>query len=88
MTTGKRLKLKLLKIKSKKGDGNGNFVFISGDDEKELLILVDGKEITKKEMEELNPDKIGEMNVFKGKKAIEKYGKKGGNGVIIITTKK
>ena len=85
---GKEVKTEVIKIKSKKGDGNGNFVFISGDDEKELLILVDGKEITKKEMEELNPDKIAEMNVFKGKKAIEKYGKKGGNGVIIITTKK
>ena len=59
-----------------------------GDDEKKLLILVDGKEITKIEMEALNPDKIVKMNVFKGKKAIEKYGKKGGNGVIVITTKK
>jgi len=85
---GKEVRTEVIKIKSKKGDGDENFVFISGDDDKEPLILVDGKEITKKEMEELNPDKIAEMNVLKGKQAIEKYGKKGENGVIILTTKK
>ncbi len=86
---GKEVRTEVIKITSKKGDGKGNLVFISeGDNDNEPLILVDGKEFTKKEMEELDPDKIAAMNVFKGKKAIEKYGEKGKAGVIVITTKK
>ena len=86
---GKEVRTEVIKITSKKGEGKGNLVFISeGDNDNEPLILVDGKEFTKKEMEELDPDKIAAMNVFKGKKAIEKYGEKGKAGVIVITTKK
>jgi len=86
---GKEVKTEVIKITTKKGDGKGNLVFISeGDDGNEPLILVDGKEFTKKEMEKLDPDKIAEMKVFKGKKAIEKYGEKGKAGVIVIITKK
>ncbi|MEJ7676591.1 MAG: TonB family protein [Segetibacter sp.] len=36
---------------------------------------------------DIAPEKIESMKVFKGKSAIEKYGEKGANGVIEVTTK-
>ena len=62
-------------------------VFISDDGEKPLL-YIDGKEVSDKMMKDINPDTIEKMEVFKGEKAHEKYGEKGKNGVIMITTKK
>jgi hypothetical protein len=59
---------------------------IDNTNEKPLYIL-DGKEITQAEMEQIKPDSIESMNVLKGKIAIEKYGDKGKNGVIEIATK-
>ncbi|MFD1293768.1 M56 family metallopeptidase [Lutibacter holmesii] len=54
----------------------------------DLIYLLDGKEITKKEMQKIKPDDIESINVLKGENALEKYGKKGENGVIEITLKK
>jgi TonB-dependent SusC/RagA subfamily outer membrane receptor len=61
-------------------------VFISTDSEKPMMI-VDGKEITEGTLNDISPDKIEKVEVLKGEKAAEKYGEKGKNGVIIITTK-
>ncbi|MFD1314095.1 M56 family metallopeptidase [Namhaeicola litoreus] len=69
------------KIKEKK------VFFVSSDDEKPL-ILIDGKEAPESTMKDLDPDRIDKMEVLKGDKAVEKYGDKGKNGVILITTKK
>ena len=52
------------------------------------LILLDGKEISKKEMENLNPNSVDRINVLKGKASRDKYRNKGKNGVIEITSKK
>jgi len=52
------------------------------------LIFIDGKESSEKEMAQIDPAQIEDVNVLKDKKAIEKYGKKGKNGVILITLKK
>jgi len=38
-------------------------------------------------MDKLDPNQIQSMNVWKGPKAVEKYGKKAQDGVIEITTK-
>jgi len=62
-------------------------VFIS-DEGKKPLLYIDGKEVSDKMMKDINPDTIEKMEVFKGEKALEKYGEKGKNGVIMITTKK
>ncbi len=62
-------------------------VFISDDGEKPLL-YIDGKEASDKTMEDIKPETIEKMEVYKGQKAVEKYGEKGKNGVIMITTKK
>jgi TonB-dependent SusC/RagA subfamily outer membrane receptor len=38
-------------------------------------------------MDKLNSDNIATIEVLKGESATEKYGAKGDNGVILITTK-
>lgn len=52
------------------------------------VFFIDGQESIKGKMTDLNPDDIESMNVLKGDAAIKKYGDKGKNGVIEITTKK
>lgn len=61
-------------------------IFNSG--EEQPLILVDGKEISKKDMDGLEPKNIKNINVLKGEMAIKKHGQKSRNGVIEIITKK
>ncbi|PKQ46107.1 M56 family metallopeptidase [Confluentibacter flavum] len=56
--------------------------------DKHPLILVDGKELPQEEFEKLNPDTVESMTVLKDETATKKYGKKGKNGFIEITTKK
>ena len=52
------------------------------------LVIVDGKEISKKELEKINPNDIAHMEVIKnGSKAAEQWGIKGLNGVINVVTK-
>jgi TonB-dependent SusC/RagA subfamily outer membrane receptor len=52
------------------------------------LYIVDGKEASEFDIKNFNPDNIQSISVFKGQTAIEQYGEKGKNGVIVITTKK
>lgn len=49
------------------------------------LILIDG---VPGEMKSINPDMIESMNVLKDNSAIARYGEKGKNGVVEVTTKK
>jgi hypothetical protein len=51
------------------------------------LLLLDGKEISETQLGSVNPDNIEKMEVYKDKEAIKLYGKKGKNGVVVITTK-
>jgi len=53
-----------------------------------VLIIVDGREIKKSEMDKINPTDIKSVTVLKDKKATDKYGEKGKNGVIEIELKK
>lgn len=53
----------------------------------DMLILVDGKKVTREELNAMPPDKIKSMNVFKGGKATMYKGTPQPNGVISITTK-
>jgi N-acetylmuramoyl-L-alanine amidase len=52
------------------------------------IIFADGKKISKDEMKSIPPNTIYSINVLKGGTAEKKYGTKGKNGVIEITTKK
>ena len=50
------------------------------------LYIVDGKE--SKDIEGISPKSIASISVLKDKSAVELYGEKAKNGVVIITTKK
>ncbi len=65
-----------------------NNMLIISEDGEEPLMIVDGKEIEGQRIEDIDPENIATINVLKGDKAIEKYGDKGKNGVVIINTKK
>jgi hypothetical protein len=67
--------------------GEKKMMFISKDG-KQPLMIVDGKEVEEGGLDDIDPETIASMDVLKGDKAIEKYGDKGKNGVIIIKTKK
>ncbi len=66
------------------GDFSNDIKFITKG--KKPLFVVDGKKV--KKLKDTNPDNIESVNVLKGEAAEEKYGKKGKNGVVEITTKK
>ncbi|GAA3653064.1 M56 family metallopeptidase [Flavivirga jejuensis] len=51
------------------------------------IYILDGKEITEKELRSINEDKISHISILKGKSAAKKYGEKSKNGVVEITTK-
>lgn len=53
---------------------------------KKPLILLDGVEIDKKKMDDIDPEKIQTVNVLKDDTGA--YGEKGKDGVVIITSKK
>ncbi|MCL6219443.1 hypothetical protein [Zunongwangia pacifica] len=50
------------------------------------LIILDGKEVKKEDIENLTPENVESITVLK-ESAIEEYGEKGKNGVIVIKTK-
>jgi len=52
------------------------------------LIIIDGKETTKAELEKINPNNIDRIDVLKNGTSVEKYGEKGKDGVVLITMKK
>lgn len=70
------------------GGNKKEMFFIKSDGDEKPLFVIDGKESKEKDMKYLNPSEIKTMSVLKGEMAEEKYGKKGKNGVIEITTKK
>ncbi len=65
-------------------NGNNTFAYSKGNP----LFILDGKEISRKEMTDIDPNTIKEVEVLKGEKAVEKYGDKAKDGVIVIITKK
>lgn len=51
------------------------------------LYMIDDKEVAKEQAEKLITGGIEKVSVWKGEDAIKKFGEKGKNGVIVITTK-
>ncbi len=60
---------------------------IKSKDGKQPLLVIDGVFADNKKLEDIDPNTIQSMSVWKDEKAIEKYGSKGNDGVIEITTK-
>ena len=54
----------------------------------DVLVLVDGKEVSVSYLKTADPNTIESVNVLKAETAVKSYGDKGKNGVIQITTKK
>ena len=52
------------------------------------LFILDDIEIKERSLASINPDDIDQITILKEKQAIEPYGDKGKNGVVLITTKK
>jgi hypothetical protein len=79
----------IVEIVEENGDDNKVIILNSKNkgEIKNPLIYIDGKEVSNEEMKKLDTDTIESMNVFKGDKAIEKYGENGKDGVISIITK-
>ncbi len=73
--------VKLHKIKS-----TDNLIYIDEGDDSDVLYIIDGKESNADEFKKLNKDRIKEISVIKGEKAVEKYGEKAKEGVIEIST--
>ena len=72
---------------------NGKFVLrnklkMKFNDHKNYIYYFDDKEITEEEIKGIDPSVIGAMTIFKGDKAVAKYGEKGENGIIISMSKK
>ena len=57
-------------------------------DEDAPLCIVNGKEVDSAVMSALSPEKIEKVSVLKDQAALEKYGDKGKNGVLLVTLKK
>lgn len=76
-------------IKSIHGEhGKGeNMIFMDSSSE-DALLIIDGKEVSNKKLEDIDPSTIENIEILKGDKAVEKYGDKGKDGVITISTKK
>ncbi len=87
-------------LKQKKAITEGKIIAVSRSDKKQKsslkwdktkkdkpLVIVDGKEIPYKNLSKISPESIKNISILKDKKAIEKYGKKAKNGVIIVTLK-
>ena len=63
-------------------------VVVVGYNKSEILYIVDGKETPYDQFTSIDPKTIESMEVLKDKTAIEKYGDKAKNGVIIVNLKK
>ena len=89
----KKVNLTIEQNDNKNINGQVNKVVIVGnenalkDGKDNPLYIVEGKEIEEVEMKEIDPNRIKEVNVFKGEMAADKYGDKGKNGVVEIKLK-
>ena len=70
-----------------KNETANKIILNSGNTKNPPLCILNGKEISKEEMGEIDPKSIKSVNVLKDEKAINKYGQKGKDGVIEISTK-
>lgn len=55
--------------------------------ETKCLILIDGREVSQKETEHLDPETFESVHIYKEEEAVKRYGEKGRKGVMDIKTK-
>ena len=74
-------------------DGKKTYTFVRKTTEnsempKDVLFIIDGKEMPSNSMKDIDPTSIKSINVLRGETAVKLYGEKGKSGVIEIITKK
>ncbi|MCL3780770.1 SusC/RagA family TonB-linked outer membrane protein [Prolixibacteraceae bacterium JC049] len=73
------------------GDDNAQFFIRNaasfGNNVQEPLILIDNVEVDSRQISRLSPDDIASFSILKDAAATALYGARGGNGVVLITTK-
>lgn len=84
---------KALTVTTTDKDGKKTITFVQKHEEKselpkDVLYIVDGKEMKSGSIKDIDPNTIKSINVLKGENAAKLYGEKGKNGVIEIITKK
>jgi hypothetical protein len=84
---------KTLTVTTTDKDGKKTITYVQKHEEKteipkDVLYIVDGKELQSGSMKDIDPNTIKSINVLKGETAAKLYGEKGKNGVIEIITKK
>ncbi|MGK0291614.1 MAG: bla regulator protein BlaR1, partial [bacterium] len=85
---GEEAKHGVIEISTKpKNSKNEPIIKIKGASINNPLYIIDGKKTSAKKADKINPDDIESIDVLKGEHAIEKYGEKAKNGVVIITSK-
>lgn len=90
----KEMQRKIESINISAGEpGTGVLGQVSGPDgfvqsPSDALYILNGKEISYKEMQAINPKDVASVEVLKDEKAVQQYGEKGKNGVVKITSKK
>ena len=86
-TVGVKYSLPIAFMVEGKSQNNNKKEAVMPNSMKNVLFILDEKEISYEEMQKIDPNTIKSINVFKDEKAIEKYGEKGKNGVLVITIK-
>jgi hypothetical protein len=84
---------KSLTVTTTDKDGKKTITYVQKSTEKtelpkDVLYIIDGKEMESISMKDIDPNTMQSINVLKGETALKLYGEKGKNGVIEITTKK
>lgn len=78
-------KIQLQKINDK--DTHVTIKGIGSVSTQKIVYIVDGKEISNEDFRKIHPNDIERIDILKDKKALEKYGDKAKDGVLLITTK-
>lgn len=84
---GEKAKEGAVEITTKKAPGESIININGTNTANSPIIFLDGKEISNAELKNIPPNTIYSINVLKGKSAEEKYGAKGENGAVEITSK-
>jgi hypothetical protein len=84
---------KTLTFASTDKEGKKTYTFVQKTTEKtelpkDVLYIIDGKEMQSGSIKDVDPGSIKMVSVLKGEAAVKKYGEKAKNGVVEITTKK
>ena len=84
---------KTLTVTATDKDGKKTITYVQRHEEKselpkDVLYIIDGKEMESGSIKDVDPTSIKMVSVLKGENAVKKYGEKGKNGVVEITTKK